>query len=159
MADPLTIASTAYSALGFLGIGSNPNDQRRFQETADLKARALAGDEWAYWKLRCLSGDTSATTRANAMRLGIVTSADGPCGYATEAAKANAKLAIGQIDAQRLVATGAGAVAAGATQIGLNTNPQVFAGTVGAVSASRIDPMLLVIGVGIVALFVFGRGK
>ncbi len=160
MADPITIASTAIGFLG--GVFSNPRDKERFAETANLKAAALAGNEAAYWKLRCLSGDSSPDTRANAIRVGALTAEEisrtTPCGYATEAARANAKIAVGQVDASRAIGTATGAIAAGATQIGLNTNPQAFTATYGTAALATISPWVW-IALGIGAIILLRRGK
>jgi hypothetical protein len=157
--DALSVGSTA---LGFLGgIFSNPKDKLRAQETDQLKARALAGDDYSYWKLRCLSGDTSAKTRENAIRVGFVTSSDGPCGYATDTAKGYAKAALAEVDLRRGAATVAGQVASGAAQVGVIASPDAFLGTVGANVGAQygISPLLL-IGAGVVLVLVLAkRGK
>ena len=156
--DPITIASTASSVFGFLG-GSTSRDPERFAQTARLKTAALAGNEAAYWQLRCLSGDTSAVVRENAIRLGVLSSNDGPCGYATPTAKADAKIAVGQVEASRGVGYVAGQVAAGATQVGLNANPGVFTSSAGGAALATLSPWVLVAGVVLVVVLLKRGGK
>lgn len=158
MADAVSVVTGGIGFLGnVLGI-TNPNDARRFEETAQLKQAALAGNEAAYWKLRCLSGDTSANTRAQAIKWGVLSPNDGACGYATDSAKANAKVAVAYVDANRTIASAAGTVAAGATQIGLGANPGVFTNTAGGAAIATLSPWVIVGGIVIVYLIV-KRGK
>lgn len=158
MADPITIASTAIGFLGNVFGATNPKDQERFAQTRRLRDAAVAGNEAAFWQLKCLSGDTSAETRAKAIQWGVLSPTDGACGYATDAAKADAKAAVGYVVANRTTAAVAGTVAAGATQIGLSTNPGVFTGTAGSAAVATLSPWLLV-GGAVVLYLLLKRGK
>lgn len=156
MADPITVASTAF---GFLtNVFGNDKDPERFAQTKRLKEAAINGSEAAYWQLKCLSGDTSTQVRTKAMQFGFIVASDGPCGYATERAKADAKIAVGQVDASRLTGTIAGTVAAGATGIGMGANPGTFTTAAGGAALATLSPWIWIAG-GVALIFLLKRGK
>lgn len=156
------VLAVAGQALGFLGgIFSNPKDKERDEQTDRLKAAALSGNSAAYWQLKCLSGDTSETTRKNAIAAGVLSASEGPCGYATDHAKGYAKAAVAEVDLRRGVANVAGTVAGGAAQVGMTSAPDAFLGTVGAGVASQysLSPLLIIGGVAVLVYLVAKRGR
>lgn len=152
----------AGEVFGFFGsVFGNDKDKERAEQTDRLKAAALAGNEAAYWQLKCLSGDTSANVRENAIRVGVLSSSDGPCGYATSAAKGYARAAVLEVETRRGIGNIAGTVAGAAAQVGMTSAPDAFLGTVGAgvASAYPVSPLLIFGGVALLVYLVAKRGR
>jgi len=154
---PLTLGfiEGGVSALG--GIFSNPNDERRKAEARALADAAIAGDENAFVKLRCLAGYEDA--RNEAIRLGFLTASEidrgTPCGYATKNAQDFAKVMVQEVLTRRKVGGAAGSVAQGAYAVGTMAAPQAFFSSLG---VGGFSPVLLVaIAVGAFLLLRKGR--
>lgn len=131
-----TVVSTVASVFGL----SNPNDKRRKEQADALYQRALSGDDAALIQLQCLSGDQAV--RPEAVRLGFVTQEEiargTPCGYATAEARSYARQLVTKLKTQRVIATGAAAITAGAAQVGTTADTRTYATTTAALAAPKI---------------------
>lgn len=163
---------------GWLGLASgavnvatslfgNPDDARRIAEANDLAADAIAGNDCAYWKLRCLAGYNDQVTRDNARQCGHFTAEElsrgTECGYATDTARAHAKAKVLEVEGRRGIATGAAGVTAGAARVGTTAAADTYLTTTGrlvgnAIGFPGISPALLV-GAAVVLFLVLKKGK
>lgn len=151
----------------FSGLFGNPKDEARKAEARNLRDAALAGNDCAYWKLRCLAGYNDENTRANAKRCGHFTADElargTPCGYATGEAQAYAKTMVAEVDTRRNVATGAAVVTAGAAKVGTEADAPTYLGTTGTLVGQSlglpgIPPVVLLGGLAVLA-FVLLKGR
>jgi hypothetical protein len=136
-----TVSGVVGTIGGIVGGGDSSADVARKAEADRLFQAALNGDAYSERRLRCLSGDKAY----NAEFAGSATAQPG-CGYATTNARSYAKGLVIQLDARRTIGSTAGTVAAGATQVGLNTSASAFGSTFAglAIPAVLSNPLVLI---------------
>lgn len=147
----LGMVEGAFDVVG--GLFGNPKDEARIAEAKMLRDRAIAGDDLAFIKLKCLSGDQ--TVLAEACRTGAHRDACGAseCGYATTRARDFAKTMVAEVNARRGVATAAGAVTQGSYVLGTGAAPGAYFAQLGIPAISPV----LVIGLVGLAVWAFTR--
>ena len=131
------------------GIGNSvdylmyPQDRQRDQQTDALKAAAIAGDDTSFLRLRCLAGDDSVHTQLVAR--GILSPTDPTCGYATSHARQYAQAAVAEVQARRVVATGAAGITGAGYTIGTAASASTYAQALGL--PSSVPNWLIVLAV------------
>lgn len=150
------VVAITQGALGAVSglFGGNPKDAERKSKTDALKAMALAGDNDALTRLRCLAGDKTQA----AVALGYVGQNE-PCGWATDTARAYAQAAVVEVEARRKIGDVLVNVSGGAFQAANAVDPSAVSRNVG----ERIETALggisvfALVGVALVAYLLLRR--